>query len=64
MAAASTREQVDRENGHRFGLKGMKERVERSGGWFHLTSAPGKGVRIEVRLPRRRESRRNNQSAS
>lgn len=46
-------EQVDRGNGHHFGLKGMKERVERSGGHFHLTSAPGKGVRIEVRLPRR-----------
>jgi len=46
-------EQVDRESGHRFGLKGMRERVERSGGRFHLTSAPGKGVRIAVRLPRR-----------
>ncbi len=40
-------------NEHHFGLKGMKERVERSGGKFHLTSVPGKGVRIEVRLPRR-----------
>ena len=40
-------------NGHHFGLKGMKERVERSGGKFHMTSAPGRGVRIEVRVPRR-----------
>ena len=45
--------QVDHENGHHFGLKGMKERVERSGGKFQLASAPGKGVRIEVRVPRR-----------
>ena len=42
-----------RGNGHHFGLKGMKERVERSGGKFHLVSAPGRGVRIEVRVPRR-----------
>jgi signal transduction histidine kinase len=46
-------QQADRGNGHHFGLKGMRERVERSGGKFHLTSAPGKGARIEVRVPRR-----------
>ena len=46
-------QQMDHENGHHFGLKGMKERADRSGGKFHLTSAPGKGVRIEVRVPRR-----------
>jgi ligand-binding sensor domain-containing protein/signal transduction histidine kinase len=45
-------QQVNRENGHHFGLKGMKERAERSGGKFHLASAPGEGVRIEVQLPR------------
>jgi ligand-binding sensor domain-containing protein/signal transduction histidine kinase len=39
---------------HHFGLKGMKERVERSGGKFHLTTALGNGVHIEVRLPHRR----------
>jgi signal transduction histidine kinase/ligand-binding sensor domain-containing protein len=50
-------QQADRENGHHFGLKGMKERVERSGGKFHLASAPGKGVRIEVRVPRRTGTR-------
>ncbi len=43
----------DRVNGHHFGLRGMKERIERSGGRFQLTSAQGKGVRIEVRVPRR-----------
>jgi ligand-binding sensor domain-containing protein/signal transduction histidine kinase len=46
-------QQSDSENGHHFGLKGMKERVERSGGKFQLASAPGKGVRIEVRVPRK-----------
>ncbi|MGD0479241.1 MAG: two-component regulator propeller domain-containing protein [Terracidiphilus sp.] len=45
--------QMDDENGHHFGLKGMKERVERSAGKFHLASAPGKGVRIGVRVPRK-----------
>jgi ligand-binding sensor domain-containing protein/signal transduction histidine kinase len=45
--------QADQGNGHHFGLKGMQERVERSGGKFHLASAPGKGARIEVRLPRK-----------
>jgi signal transduction histidine kinase len=48
---------MDRENGHHFGLKGMKERVERSGGKFHLASVPGKGVRIEVRVPRKTGNR-------
>jgi ligand-binding sensor domain-containing protein/signal transduction histidine kinase len=37
-----------------FGIMGMRERVERWGGEFQLTSAIGKGVRIEVRLPRNR----------
>ena len=35
----------------------MKERVERSGGKFHLASVPGKGVRIEVRVPRKTGNR-------
>lgn len=43
--------QMQSQNGRHFGLKGMEERVERSGGKFTLTSTPGKGVRIEVRLP-------------
>ncbi|MGA7339164.1 MAG: two-component regulator propeller domain-containing protein [Terracidiphilus sp.] len=45
-------QQMDTENGHHFGLRGMRERIERSGGKFQLTSALGKGVQIEVRLPR------------
>lgn len=47
---------IGSENGHHFGLRGMRERIERSGGEFRLTSAPGRGVQIEVRLPRHRRS--------
>jgi signal transduction histidine kinase len=50
-------QQLNEGNGHHFGLKGMKERVQRSGGKFQLASAPGKGVRIEVRVPRKTGSR-------
>jgi two-component system sensor histidine kinase UhpB len=35
----------------RFGLTGMRERVEMLGGTFALQSAPGNGVRVEARLP-------------
>jgi signal transduction histidine kinase len=44
--------QAENRNGHHFGLKGMRERVQRCGGKFKLNAAIGKGVRIEVRLPR------------
>ena len=33
------------------GLVQMRERAERAGGTFSLESAPGKGTRIEVKLP-------------
>jgi signal transduction histidine kinase len=33
------------------GLAGMKERVVGAGGRFTVTSAPGRGVRLEARLP-------------
>lgn len=45
---------LEKTNGRHFGLKGMKERIERSGGKFRLTSSVGKGVHIEVRVPRNR----------
>jgi signal transduction histidine kinase len=45
-------EQLDFQNSHHFGIKGMRERVERWGGGFQLKSATGRGVRIDVRLPR------------
>jgi ligand-binding sensor domain-containing protein/signal transduction histidine kinase len=38
--------------GQHFGLKGMRERIERSGGRFRLEASPGKGVLIEAELPR------------
>jgi len=43
--------EMESQNGRHFGLKGMKERVERSGGKFRLTSAVGKGVRMEAHMP-------------
>jgi two-component system, NarL family, sensor histidine kinase UhpB len=35
----------------RFGLSGMRERVEMAGGTFALESAPGRGLKFEARLP-------------
>jgi signal transduction histidine kinase len=35
----------------RFGLSGMRERVELSGGAFTLISAPGEGLRFTARIP-------------
>jgi signal transduction histidine kinase len=34
-----------------YGLRGMRTRVENSGGELTVDSAPGRGTRIEVRLP-------------
>jgi signal transduction histidine kinase/ligand-binding sensor domain-containing protein len=36
---------------HHYGLVGMRERIERLGGEFHLTSAPGQGTTIALRVP-------------
>jgi len=47
-------EHMERQRGHHFGLRGMRERVVRCGGEFNLVTAPGQGVRIDVRLPRTR----------
>jgi two-component system NarL family sensor kinase len=35
----------------RAGLAGMRERVVGAGGRFSLSSAPGRGARLEARLP-------------
>jgi ligand-binding sensor domain-containing protein/signal transduction histidine kinase len=43
----------ERQQGHHFGLRGMRERTERSGGTFRLNTAPGKGVSVEAELPRK-----------
>ncbi len=45
-----------KENGDRpqgLGLLGMRERIERAGGRLTITSRPGRGTRLEVRLPQR-----------
>jgi signal transduction histidine kinase len=34
-----------------YGLKGMKERIEKIGGTLDLQTAPGKGTRIEIEIP-------------
>jgi len=34
-----------------FGIRGMRERAESLGGEFRVTSAPGKGTRVEVVVP-------------
>jgi signal transduction histidine kinase len=38
------------EEGH-FGIMGMRERAERSGGQFSLTSVLGSGTLVEVKIP-------------
>jgi signal transduction histidine kinase len=45
---------AEHRNGHYFGLKGMKERVQPCGGKIRVASTAGKGVRIDVRLTRPR----------
>jgi signal transduction histidine kinase len=37
--------------GGNFGILGMRERAERLGGTYLLSSEPGKGTRVEVRVP-------------
>jgi ligand-binding sensor domain-containing protein/signal transduction histidine kinase len=44
----------DDRHAHHFGLRGMRERIERSGGRFLLQTVAGKGVTIEAQLPRER----------
>lgn len=37
--------------GHRFGLRSMRERAEAIGGTFQILSAPGRGTRVIVQVP-------------
>jgi signal transduction histidine kinase len=39
------------EQSQHYGLVGMRERVERMGGEFTLTSSPGKGTQVRLRIP-------------
>lgn len=38
-------------NGHHYGLLGMRERAEKLGGKFQLTSAPGNGTQVRLSIP-------------
>ncbi len=38
----------------RFGLVGMRERIQLLGGTFHITTAPGQGTTLEARVPESR----------
>ncbi|MDE3095369.1 MAG: GAF domain-containing sensor histidine kinase [Chloroflexota bacterium] len=42
---------IDRAEGRSFGLRSMKERVERAGGRLSVASSPGAGTQIIVLLP-------------
>lgn len=42
---------LEREEGRSFGMRSMRERVERAGGSLSVDSAPGAGTRIVVLLP-------------
>ncbi|HEX2489395.1 MAG TPA: ATP-binding protein, partial [Blastocatellia bacterium] len=39
-------------NGRHYGLVGMRERAEKLGGQLSLTSSPGKGTRVLLRVPK------------
>ncbi len=39
------------EGGNHYGLKGMKQRVQKLGGTLAIDSAPGTGTRIEIAIP-------------
>ncbi len=40
-----------------FGLTGMRERASLAGGELRVTSEPGRGTRVEVRIPRQAQAR-------
>lgn len=49
---------------HHFGLRGMKERVTRSGGTLALNAAPGAGVTVEIHMdPKTEVPRASSKSA-
>jgi ligand-binding sensor domain-containing protein/signal transduction histidine kinase len=46
------------EQSQHYGLIGMRERVERLGGEFNITSAPGTGTHVRLRIPLGKSARR------
>jgi signal transduction histidine kinase len=49
---------LDSRRNKRLGLIGMRERVEMVGGKFELTSKPGHGTTVSVRIPFKRGKNR------
>jgi ligand-binding sensor domain-containing protein/two-component sensor histidine kinase len=43
---------INSSNGRHYGLVGMRERAEKLGGQLSLTSSPGKGTRVLLRVPK------------
>jgi ligand-binding sensor domain-containing protein/two-component sensor histidine kinase len=43
---------ISSSNGRHYGLVGMRERAEKLGGQLSLTSSPGKGTRVLLRVPK------------
>jgi signal transduction histidine kinase len=46
-------------DGHHFGLTGMRERVEKLGGEFQLSSYPGQGTQVCLSIPAGQSAPRN-----
>jgi signal transduction histidine kinase len=46
-------------DGPHFGLTGMRERVEKLGGEFYLSSYPGKGTQVRLSIPAGQSTPRN-----
>lgn len=46
-----------------FGLRGMRERVDRLGGWIDISGGPGKGTTVMVGIPRQGAARNGEASA-
>jgi ligand-binding sensor domain-containing protein/signal transduction histidine kinase len=43
---------INSSNGRHYGLVGMRERAEKLGGHLSLTSSPGKGTQVLLRIPK------------
>lgn len=43
---------INSSNGRHYGLVGMRERAEKLGGQLSLTSSPGKGTHVQLRVPK------------
>ena len=48
--------------GRGYGLSNIKERAERLGGILAIKSAPGKGTRLDIRIPLDRQELKSSES--